>query len=290
MNTMQRQNVFILGTAYSGSTMLGKALSKHSQIGYIGELSRARGFYKKYQLDNEAGECLECVLQGQKCAVLTKEFVASTAKYTPLMAQNKLADTIGEPIIVDGSKHVEWLRIATQNNKSNAKIKAIILARNPVDYIQSCKDRGIGPIWAEANAWRDTYYDALRTVSQLNIPFIVIQFEQLLAEPQSTLEQICRLLGVSFEDTMLSRTSPPLHAIGGNPSAYKTSANRSVLTRLHKRLGQRLFDINPQSLKNVSKKPKKIDAEVAGATFMTPGLVDIANLIGYRRSHLFPHK
>lgn len=287
--TRATQHVFILSTAYSGSTLLGSMLNAHSQIGYVGELSRMSSYYKKYHLDHEEGGCTECLIASKDCKILDDKLCKDTQNISILDTHKALSNELDKQVIVDGSKHVEWLRIATPATRDNANIKAIILARNPVDYIQSCKDRGINQIWAEANAWRDTYYDALRTTSQLNVPSIVIQFEQFMAKPQHTLMQICKLLGVVYEPMMIAKTKQPLHAIGGNPGAYKTSANQNMLSRLHKKLGQGLFDINPTSLKR-NKRSTKIDAEVTGAAFMTPGLVDMANLMGYRRSQLFPHK
>ncbi len=284
------QSVFILGTAYSGSTLLGRALNSHSQVGYIGELSRAKGYFKKYHLDKEAGECLDCIIAGNKCEIFNRSLIKSTNALESIDVHKALSEKIDKPIIVDGSKHVEWLRIATQKNVVQKNIKVIILARSPVAYIRSCKDRQIGPIWVEANAWRDTYYDALRTVAQLNLPHIIVQFEEFLDKPKQTMQQICRLLGINFETSMLANEPTALHAIGGNPSAYKISASKSTLVKMHKKLGQVKFDVNPQNLYKNKAKPIKPDKEATGAVFMTPDLINVANLIGYRRSHLFPDK
>lgn len=278
------KNVFILSTAYSGSTMLGNALNSHTQMVYIGELSRANQNFQKFKLDHIAASCMYCQIKQTQCPIFSEQFYLSK-KYLNLKDQYSfISKKAKKSIIVDGSKHPQWLRIALQASAVKTP-KVIILARNPSAYLVSCMQRGIQPLWLEANAWRDVYFDAIRTCSQHSIPFIVIRFEDLLANKKQTLEIICDFLNVKFQPKMLEFTKP-LHAIGGNPAAYEKVEGLKTLKKISENFSQKEFDINPSRIQKIKTSKPQL-AEISQIIFQTPMLLDIANQLGYKKLDIF---
>lgn len=280
MPTIAQQNIFILGTAYCGSTLLGRALNNHSKVGYIGEFSRYEPNYNAYGLDHRSASCMHCKILQTDCPVFDNKFLSSAQKSKSAKTYDLLRTKLKKPILVDGSKHPAWLRIV-QSQTPKSGIKAIILSRSPVDYLRSCYNRNINPLWPEANAWRDVYYDALRTCSQLNISYLTVRYEVFTEKPKQTLERICDFVGIEYNKSMLTKAGP-LHAIGGNPGAYVGALGAGKLQNAVDAQGQSEIDINPAHLKSKNTKLSKAKlAELQQVAWQTPMLVDVANLLGY---------
>ena len=274
----------MIGTAYCGSTLLGRALNCNSHMVYTGELSRLEGNYNTYGLDQAPAGCMECVIQNSKCHIFTDKIVSQTAIKQPRDFNQVIRKITKKSIIIDGSKHIEWLRIANKNNDNQDSVRVVILVKAPCEYLKSCLVRDIEPLWAEANAWRDTYFDAIRTVNQLGVSSLVVHYEDYIQDPTKTLKQICTYLGVGFEKRMLEPGKAQLHAIGGNPGAYADSIDKKVLSERASTLGQKEFDINPARLKtSLLTKLQKIrqGQKLRQIAFETPGLVDVATQLGY---------
>jgi len=288
MQKYSKQDCYILGTAYCGSTLLGASLNQHPLVAYVGELSRSSGFVDRFSLDNTPAECMECLISQKKCTFISEKFIAKTTYMTPSDAHNSLRKVFKKPIVVDGSKHPAWLRIAHFENTST-EIKVIILSRSPSSYLKSCLSRGIEPLWAEANAWRDNYLDALRTVNQLGLSCKVVRHEDFIKNPLETLQGICQYLGVKFTKNVFNTSAFELHAFGGNPGAYLESGNKKAITEYASSHDQKDFDINPARLKTTlfakAQKQRQL-TRLRQIAFESPGLVDTASLLGYKYNDL----
>lgn len=281
MKTISKQTIQFVGTAYTGSTLIGAALNAHSQMVYIGELARLPGYREKYGHYHYDAGCMQCLIDGSDCKIFSSKTIQKLSTIVPKEGIEYLRRITSKPIVVDGTKFVEWIRI-TRNDVVNTKV--VILAKNPASYLQSCASRGIEPLWAEANAWRDTYYDALRTCSRMDLPCLVVRLEDYQKSPEKALHKLCDFIGVNFEKRMLSTTNFKTHALGGNPGAYVDTVESKTMRRLAEDLGQKEFDINPARLKSkiLSKNTQnKRMVEYRQIVFETPGLVDIANILGY---------
>lgn len=278
MKSMHQINGFIVGTSYTGSTLLGAALNVHSDIAYVGELARIPAYQEKYGHYEYTGSCMQCFIDGDDCALFADAELARLGQRTPAQSLDAIRKKTTKSIVIDGSKYVDWLRIVQAD--SSVEPRVIILAKSPVEYLKSCQSRGIEPLWAEANAWRDTYVDVLRTTSRLGIPSLVVRYMDYVDRPEQVLRRICGFMGVRFEKRMLEPQSRPLHAIGGNPGAYLNKASKKLILQKAKEVGQKEFDINPLRLqtKLFSKLRHKDFRQIA---FETPGLVDIASQLGY---------
>ncbi|MBA3679196.1 hypothetical protein H0W80_03340 [Candidatus Saccharibacteria bacterium] len=282
MKKSDKLTVYIVGTAYSGSTLIGSALNSHSRMLYVGEINRIPAYIKQYNHSKHPASCTNCLITDQQCKIFSEKNIQKIGNMSPIKTFDYIRKITQKPIVIDGSKLIDWLRVSTSKDLSD-QTKVIILTKNPVSYLQSCKQRGIEPLWAEANAWRDTYFDAMRTCSRLGLPCLVVRLEDFLRAPERVLRQVCGFVGEGFEKRMLE-AKMPLHAIGGNPGAYLGYVDKKILVNRYEEMGQKEFDINPMRLKTklVSKlQSRKNLRAIQNLTLETPGLIDIATQLGY---------
>ncbi len=274
------QSVVLIGTAYSGSTALGMALnSTKNNLRYVGELSRAPGLYEKYQLDLRVGTCSACQISNQTCKVFSETLFKKIQEKSPSEVHRYLIRQLKTKTIVDSSKHPAWLRLLAEETPAY-KIKVVITVKNPKYYIQSCLDRGLDSAWIAANAWRDTYFDSLRTLNRLGVSYYVVRNEDFINNRAEVITNLEHFLGIKYR---LQHQSNTIHAIGGNPAARIEEVGGKKIRESAKRLGQKVFDLNPFKSTPTSQQKITYNTQIL---FDTPGLSDIANLFGYNVADL----
>ena len=286
----RKLDVYIVAKAYSGSTILGRDLNNHSKVFYAGELGRVSDYRKKYDYYQYDAECMNCLINGTSCKIFSSDNLKKIGKKHPRQANQFLRNITKKPIIVDGSKYVNWLNINCEDPKYLENTRVIILVKSPIEYLYSCSVRGVEPIWAEANAWRDTYIDAIRTVNRLGLSNIIVRFDDYQRDPQKVLKHICSYLGVDYQPSMLKSSNNPLHAIGGNPGAYESIVGKKLLKEHATNSEQKLFDINPNRINRTLKKTKiskKQRDDYLQILCDTPMLLDIANILGFSKKDIF---
>lgn len=274
------QSIVLLGTAYSGSTVLGMALnSPKNSATYVGELSRAPGMFEKYQLDRTVGTCSLCQVNSENCKIYNDQLFKKLEQKNPSEAHRYLIRHLKTSTIIDTSKHPAWLRLLAEETPTH-KIRVLITVKNPKNYIQSCLDRGIDSAWQAANAWRDTYFDAIRTLNRLGIPYYVVRNEDFVLASTDMLNKLESFFGFEYK---IQPQTKNVHAIGGNPAARAEELGSRKILASAKQLSQRVFDLNPQKKHPHSKQTIHYDTQVL---FDTPGLSDMANLLGYSAKDL----
>lgn len=287
MLTTEKLNVFFLGKAFSGSTILGSFLNKHPKICYIGELDRLPGNTDYNPLHYGPEVCIRCALKQSSCRLFSKTTVSKISNGNPIQAIEFIRRKVNKPIIVDGSKNVDWLRIALSNQNPEVvnSSKVIILVKNPASFLYSCNDRGTGQLWEEANAWRDLYVDAIRTTNQLGVAALLVRVEDFESNKELVLKRVCSFLNVPFTNNMFSPDND-MHSIGGNGRAALTSLDKKSQKKILSEIELRDFGINPKKVKKnkIIQVKKSIDINLLETVFMTPGLLDIASQLGYKFS------
>jgi hypothetical protein len=274
------QSVFIVGTAYSGSSVLGMALHNAAEgIMYVGELSRIPILRQTYKLDLHDGECSACLINQEECPIFSSTQLGVLGKKSPSALHTYLYKQLGAKTLVDASKHPAWLRQFIPDLQAQSS-RVIVTVKNPKNYIQSCLDRHIGEPWQAANAWRDTYYDALRTLTRNNLMYYVVCNEDMVLQPAQTTENVQSFLGYSHYK---SRSTQPIHAIGGNPAAQVAIFGKQKIQQAAKQLGRDSFDLNPVHGNPTDPQKITFDTQVL---FDTPGLSDLANILGYTSKEL----
>lgn len=213
---LENKDVFILGTAYCGSTLLGNALNGHSQIAYAGEVSRL----PEFGVGEVEELCPVCASQGRPCTLWTRDFIRQIQANGPGMVFDSYRQAAGgTPVVVDGSKHTNWFRKVMAEGPRPRNPFVLIAVRTPFSFLDSARRRSGYDAWTAANIWRDTMFDILRTVAIHNVPHLIVRYEELATNPAASLGRVCDFLSLDFEEGMLEFWKKPLHSIGGNAGA-----------------------------------------------------------------------
>lgn len=190
---MREQDVFIIGTAYSGSTLLGLSLNAHSQMAYIGETSRIRKLDNKFHIANYPTlNCFYCLINHKPCP-LWNEHTEKEIELDSIFSVTRRI--MKKPVIIDGSKLTHWISLLQSKGNLNSSTKLIILVKNPFAFANSAANRENYKPWVGANIWRDTYYDAIRFANRHNLPHLLVRYEEFAMEPKKFLEKICVFFG-----------------------------------------------------------------------------------------------
>jgi hypothetical protein len=291
------RHAFLVGTNFSGSTVFGQALGAHSAMTYLGEVDRAARFELTQWADEPDPGCHYCQLRGEECPVWTHERLQTVRSLPHGKVLPFFADELGLPVLVDGSKHPNWLRsVLGDEPAERERIVAFVTARSPFAFCDSFRFRTGCPMWQAANIWRDVYYDAVRQVNRSRIPFMVVRYEDFALDPAPVLRSACTLLGADYEEGMPFFQGRPSHDIGGNFSARavaQESSGEFSRDEFRSRLPRGFASLTQQA-ESYWGKPFGgwVDNKWHGNMteddiefiLQTPGLVDVANLLGYELS------
>ncbi len=285
----QGLDVFILGTGYCGSTMVGNALNAHAEMQFVGELNRLPAF-KQFESEAYRGAPLfdRCAVCGTHerydCPVWTDHLVKELSN----SPAGRAADAFrrcrgGEGVVVDGSKNVRWIRHVLESRGRADDVRIIHCVRSPFAFAASYKKHTGGVAWMGGAMWRDTLFDVIRTAAHYGgIPILLLQYERFAFEPEPSLRRVCDFLGRPFDPAMLRFWEVPVHPLGGNYGAYVRYPNF---------VASNAPDKWKQSTKTYADKPfggwrderwlrDMSKAELTEVMF-NPGLADAAGLAGY---------
>jgi hypothetical protein len=283
-------DLFIVGTMYSGSTYLGGLIAANLDAAYAGEMAHLPKFMEDYRLYDEQIGCLICSTEDRECPVWTPEVIAEAEKAGPGGSMEILRRRTGKQLVVDGSKFPEWLRLANNDAAASSGSPAVVLGiRSPLRYSLSAAGATGQPVWVAAQWWRDTYTDALRTISRRGLPMVIVRNEDVRSAPERVIASIARLVGRA-EPAQL-RPAISTHSIAGNLWVQKGYSHETA--KLQYKLGLRKDGDGPveETWDNVAKgasisertRPRtRTDAVAhAQAVLDCPGLPELAQNLGY---------
>ena len=287
---VQQLDVYLVGTAYSGTTHLGGLLAANFGSFYAGELGRLPGYVERYKLFADPVGCLRCAGEGHPCPVWTDSVVADVEAAGPPLLMRRLRELTGASVIVDGSKLPAWLQ-ATLNGRdgTDARMVVLLTARSPLSYAMSALGATGQPLWLALREWRDIYIDAMRTATRTQLPIFVVRNEEVRADPATVLDRLAPVLGWPDRVRQVAPAGPT-HSVGGNAfvqSEFKPDAH-SVLRESGLALGEPLdsatLDLVTKAA-SVGSLQRPRDAETARlwvqAVIDCPGLMEIAQTLGY---------
>lgn len=278
--TVKGKNVYILGPAYCGSTLLGNSLNGHSSISYAGEISRLPPFGK----GDPTTECPICCAKAQPCSVWTEDLINRMSDAGPGKSLDLYREVTGSPVIVDGSKHPDWFREVHAHNGLSENCVAIVSVRNPLAFASSAIRRDGYPAWQCANIWRDTMFDIIRSLSVTGVPYIVVRYEDFAYSPEKKLRQICDFLGLEFDPGMLEFWKFPIHAIGGNAGAYvwyEVFRERGKYTLDEDRVVAEMYAQRDFGGWHDTKWKEMLSPNEISLMLSMPGFVDMCSMMGY---------
>jgi hypothetical protein len=289
--------VFLVGTAFCGSTVFGQALGVHSAMTYLGEVDRAVQHAPSVWSEDPDPKCYYCQFHERSCPLWTEDRMRAARSLPPGKVLPFFAEELRSGSVVDGSKHPHWLRAVLADRQADLDGMAVFLTvRSPFAFCDSYRFRTGVPIWEAANLWRDVYYDAQRMLNRARLPHMVVRYEDFALDPEPVLRQACRLLGVHYEPQMRFFHGQPGHDIGGNFSARAVSSGPAGEFSRDEYRDRVLGKLAPlwEQAESYWGKPfggwvddkwqGKTTADDIEFALQTPGLVDVANLLGYELS------
>lgn len=294
----RRRHAYLLGTNFSGSTVFGQALGAHPGATYLGEMDRLARFGLSVFADEPEPSCHYCELHGQPCSVWHPDRVRALREVPHGGLMDFLEADLGPSVFVDGSKHAAWLRAVLADRPADPdRTMAFVTARSPFAFCDSYRRSHGCQTWEAANVWRDVYYDAVRLVETTGIPSMVIRYERFASDPESLLRPACAMLGLDYREDMLYFQDQPRHDVGGNYGALTAARQRMGATApaevKNPLLGEWLK--HGTATQAVAGKPfggwvdakwqKNLSADDVEQVLQTPGLVDVANRLGYHLGH-----
>lgn len=294
--------VFIVGTSFCGSTLLGSSLNSEN-VSFISEADRFFVF-SQHSSEYELHDCSVCALSDlqSQCPVFGQKRVAAIQQHTDI--KNKYLELIAPlgDIVVDSSKGSDWSNFLIDGGLGNdVDLFAIIATRNPVAFAFSdnpvafaFSDYSSGrQYWKSVIGWRETYNHAIRSLIHRYIPYIVVKYEDLFVPEKlnGLIRGLSSLVHNDFQINLANRSIR--HALGGNLGAYIGSAAGDI-SSWNK---SKTFDSGnewkmdypgyKESKITESKRWVDIGKDQCSDLLDIPGVSDLCSLFGYSHRDIY---
>lgn len=253
---METRPIFIAGADRSGTTLTYAILVSHPSFAIVhpspdlwtffykqyGDLSKSKNFER----------CLEQLLKYKPVYNLKpdpkrirKEFWEGSPTYARLFAlfQEHFAEQVGKPRWGDKTSYIERYTDPIIDAYPQAKILHLI--RDPRDRYASAITRwpdSKGRVGGATARWIYSVHLGQRNLKKYPDHYKIILYENLIAEPEKEVREICEFLGEQYDPLMLT-----LHGAekfverGGNSSynSHKSKISTASIGRFRKVISQR---------------------------------------------------
>jgi Sulfotransferase family len=220
--------VFIVGTAYSGTTYLSLTLGSHSQMLAIGEVEpeTLNTFWTNNQLCTCLFRARECHLWKRVMRSLSRVSERETFELSDpnndltsfLRTTHELFREIqrvsGKPILILSSKRVTEVREITTYPYIEPFVVHIIRDGRGVAYSHLKRGESFEAAtaqWRDYNAYVASWLGAASSPRHMRI-----QYETFCSKPKEVVQRICEELSIEFEEAMMFPGRTTHHSIAGN--------------------------------------------------------------------------
>jgi hypothetical protein len=254
--------IYIAGAAHSGSTLLDLMLNAHPEIVSVGEVLKlnrqlacrdpARKTYAPCSCG--APSLLQCkfwsAVDAETRRVAGKSLseldVLDNGESDPRRAPNvilfkAIAAVSGKNFIVDSSKMPR--RLSQLMQFPELEIYPVHLVRDPKGQIASVMRKHGGFL---KNILRYEIVQEQIRRKLKSIPHSVVRYEDLVRDPERSLNSILQPLGLSFDRRQLSWAEADKHIVAGNHMRYQTTSGLVLDEKWRERLTasqQRIVDL-----------------------------------------------
>ncbi len=221
--TETRKVVFIGGSAYSGSTMLDMMLSNHPAGFSVGEVNALFQPFRPHHFKPQCGCGLAACNLWQEVRQAGMDRLYS--KVFELHPQVKF--------IVDSSKAPFWIEKQARSAAAQGyEVHHLLIWKPAAAFAHSMLKRGEDN-WARN--WKSYY----RLYYALFPQHHSVSYEALAADPAGSLEALCRLLGLAYQEgqeqfwgkqhhTLFGNDSAKIHLFDGNSAGYSSHEQELV--------------------------------------------------------------
>jgi hypothetical protein len=285
---MQDRLVFLIGAPRSGTTLLARMLSAHSQVhgraephlitpiahlGYFGSVQKAP--YDPFNVEQAIKEIVADIPRGE-AGYLDALRAYTDAMYAQLM---ELAPA-GKRFFLD--KTPAYALVLPFLTKLYPQARYVVLTRHPLavltSYVESFFD-GDYQVAVTHNPVLARYVPALAAfVRNEPVPHVWVKYEELVKEPEANFRRVCEHVGIPFEEQAISygESGEAFKGLGDPTGVAKHS--RPVTTSVSKwaaeiasnpatlALVNRLLDeLDPDDLSTLGYPREKIAAQLEAA-------------------------
>lgn len=299
---MKKKVIALLGSPYTGSTIISNILNTHPRITTLGEISRYRSFqFYESQPEHYLDACSICSTTepdiSKHSCIWNTDLHQYSLDHNLIDTYNYLINSCKTDIVIDCSKEIDWfLSLLNFEEQFEFQLIFVVLCKSPVRFVDSNRKRIPNKsIFWHVEGWRNIYFYILRKLAVNSQFFLIFRYEDFLRDPQKTLKKLLTRLGLNGEEIELSNTHiSDLHILGGNEITF--SNHRSFELDNHDPTGQiSQYDqdkvaeiIKTGKAKDIIRKIEniKLTKEERDLILMVQGVIDICTQLGYNMSDL----
>lgn len=230
---MNRGPIYLAGIERSGTSLMYALLASHPNIAMTRRTNLWTYFNKQYGDLNDPKNLERCLsimakykrLQAIQIDVdrVRREFLQGERTYARLftLIEGHFAERQGKPRWGDKSLNTERFMDDIFAVFPDAKI--IHMMRDPRDRYASAKTRWTdmkGRVGAGTAMWLESVQLARRGTSKYPNQYMIVRYEDLVADPEKTLRKVCEFLGEDYAPEMLTMMGAPSHRNKGSNSSY----------------------------------------------------------------------
>jgi hypothetical protein len=216
------KHIFIGGTSFTGSTLIGLILGAIPGVGNVGEsnwlVPRLGEADASPKLWNGYESMEQCRLCGSDCEVWTKEFRMDLQR-DPADWFERVAARLGTNVLVSSEKETPFVNALDPQQRYTA----LILFRKPAQFWSSMRKRPWrqDTIQQSTRRWVTAYKYFLEDTYHPKGGKVFMNVDAFQAQPAQRLPVLLRLLGLEGDiETMLRYWESQQHYVGGNFNVY----------------------------------------------------------------------
>jgi len=194
----------IAGAAHCGSTVLNMMMGQLPGVIGAGETH--------WLVDRErlpAEMAWPCRTHGEACPTFTPELIGQIAEAAPGTWWEWIAVAAGAHTVISTDKRPAHF------DAFGLPDLVVVLYREPRYWVPSWSMAHGVSMERAAQIWRNLYLRVLEWVDDKGLPSVKINWSAVRADP-SSLQVVCRLLGLEFSPLMLDFHERPTCHVGGN--------------------------------------------------------------------------
>ena len=211
---MAKTLINICGSERSGSTMLDLIIGNDPKAFSCGEVYALYRPWRKHHFRPVCGCGTEC------------EYLREFKKTREDRFHKLLFEKLGFSWVVDSSKDLNWV-IDNQDwvIRDRGRVLNLVIWKHPTSFCVSFLKRG-----ENADYWRNVFINYYQRFLETALPFVSICYDDFVRQPEESLQQLCRLVGMDYFPDKLNFWEKTHHQVfGSGGTARQVKTGRSEI-------------------------------------------------------------
>ena len=180
---MKKKIINVCGTARSGSTMVDLMLGNDQRAFSLGEIYAWFRPFRTHHFN------IVCSCKKKKCPWEEIKVYNENEFY------KKCFEILDVDVLVDSSKNLPWvIDNIKYAQKNGITVSNILLFKDPIKLYYSFWKRGR----TTSQILKNGYVAYYKRFFQIGVPYISLNYNNLVADPSSTLEKLCKVLEIPY--------------------------------------------------------------------------------------------